>query len=49
MDELTKQIAALEVADMLRRFKRMPLPTAELAMEFEKLSCETMRRSCNNR
>ena len=48
MDELTQQLAALEVVEMLRRSKRMPLPAAELVPEFGKLACQTMRRSFDN-
>jgi hypothetical protein len=44
MDELTQQLAALEVVEMLRRSKRMPLPRAELVIEFGQLSCEIMRK-----
>jgi hypothetical protein len=44
MDELTQQLAALEVVDMLRRSSRMPLPDAELIIEFSKLACEMMRK-----
>jgi hypothetical protein len=48
MDELNQQLAALEVVNTLRRSKRMPLPAAELVLEFGKLTCQTMRRSFNN-
>ena len=47
-DELNQQLAALEVVDTLRRSKRMSLPAAENVIEFEQLSCETMRRSFKN-
>jgi hypothetical protein len=43
MDELNKQLAALEVVDALRHSKRMSPPAAELVMEFKKLLCETTR------
>jgi hypothetical protein len=48
MDELIQQVAALEVADRLRRSKRMPMPEAELVLDFSKLACETMGRPCSN-
>jgi hypothetical protein len=48
MDELIQQVAALKVADRPRRSKRMPMPEAELVLDFSKLACETMGRPCSN-
>jgi hypothetical protein len=45
MEELTQQLATLEVVDLLRRSKTMPLPEAKLVIEFSKLASETMRRT----
>jgi hypothetical protein len=47
MNELNKQLAALELVDALMHSKRMSPRAAELVMEFKKLLCETMRWSCN--
>jgi hypothetical protein len=47
MDQLTQQLAALEVVDRLRCSNIMPLPEAELVIEFSKLACEMMWRTYN--
>jgi hypothetical protein len=44
MDGLVEQFAALEVIETHRHSNRMPLPPAELLLEFEKLVCLMMRR-----
>jgi hypothetical protein len=43
-ENLAHQLAALEVVDVFRRSKRMPLPDAGLVWEFEQLACELMKR-----
>ena len=45
MDDLTEQLAALDVVDTLRRVHRMPLPDAELVIEFDKLACKMMKQT----
>ncbi len=45
MDDLVEQLAALDVVDTLRRVHRIPLPDAELIVEFDKLACQMMGRS----
>jgi hypothetical protein len=42
MEELEQQLAALQVADVLRHSKQMPMPKAGLVLDFAKLCCETM-------
>ena len=42
---LVEQLATLDVVETLRRVHRMPLPDAELVVEFDKLACQMMGRS----
>jgi hypothetical protein len=42
MEELEQQLAALQVADVSRSSKRMPMPQAGLVLDFAKLCYETM-------
>ena len=44
MDDLAEQLAALDVVDTLRRQHSMPLPDAELVVEFDKLACKMMNQ-----
>ena len=44
MDVLVDKLADMEVSDKLRSSKRLSMPEAELAVEFEELACQVMRK-----